>query len=79
MKKEKDYEYVMKFLGALFPDDLHLAITCFNEKHVLTTATHAIMTMRSALESIAANTCCDKCQEAAAVAKKTLINIWGEK
>ena len=29
--------------------------------------------MKKALESIASNTCCDKCQEAALVAKKALV------
>ena len=35
-------------------------------------ALHEIERLREALQSIAANTCCDKCQEAALVAKAAL-------
>lgn len=38
-----------------------------------------IRELEAALRSIASNTCCDKCQEAALVAKKTLRGDKGER
>lgn len=45
------------------------AVDRFEENALLTAE---VMTLREALESIAANTCCDRCQEAALVAAAAL-------
>lgn len=44
--------------------------------HRLGKAIDCIKDLKAALESIANNTCCDKCQEAALVAKKALDRDW---
>jgi hypothetical protein len=59
-------------------DELHVAALRILERHhekQLASEREKVKVLVEALESIAANTCCDKCQEAALVAKAALAKV----
>ena len=56
----------------LTADNDRLTATAFQAQNAATDLAYRYQRLREALESIAANACCDRCQEAALVAKAAL-------
>ena len=56
----------------LTADNERLTATAFQAQNAATDLAYRYQRLREALESIAANACCDRCQEAALVAKAAL-------
>jgi hypothetical protein len=59
-------------LRRLHADNERLTATAFQAQNAATDLAYRYQRLREALESIAANACCDRCQEAALVAKAAL-------
>jgi predicted nuclease with TOPRIM domain len=62
----------MAEIKRLTADNERLTATAFQAQNAATDLAYRYQRLREALESIAANACCDRCQEAALVAKAAL-------